>query len=84
MVPEYRALNSCFYIGSFRLGTKEDGDLYTCQIEIEFSDVSAADGEAFRFYTQGSVDGRWDKGNPWNSSLIYLDTPPEEVLKDID
>ena len=34
------------------------------------------DGRPFYFWTQGSVDGRWDIGNIWDGSLVWLEAPP--------
>lgn len=76
MSPEQGSENICFNIGEYALGKTHAGDIYTCQIEIEFSDVKECEGLPFGFRTQGAVDGGWDIGNIWNS-LVYLEVPPE-------
>ena len=80
MQPAYNEVNSCMNIGSLNLGNKKEGDAFTCQIEIEFRNVKATEGQAMRFWTQGSADGMWDKGNVWNSNLINLDAPPQDGI----
>lgn len=80
MIPGYNAENSCMNIGYLNLGNKKAGDLYTCQIEIEFKGVTGTDGEAFKFWTQGAADGKWDTGNVWNGNLVYLDAPPQDGI----
>lgn len=79
LIPEYNAENRCFTVAYAFLGEKKVGDTYTCQLEIEFSNVSATQGnedQKFRFWTQGSVDGVWDIGNIWDGKLINLDEVP--------
>lgn len=78
--PVYNTVNSCISIGSFNLGNKSVGDIYACQIEIEFKDVKASDGQQIRFWTQGSADGKWDKGNVWASNLVYMETSPQNGI----
>ena len=51
MTPKTNVENSCFDIGSFNLGEKNEGDQYTCQFEIEFKDVTASDPEKFLIWT---------------------------------
>ena len=80
MQPTYNMVNSCISIGSLNLGDKKMGDAFTCQVEIEFMNIMATEGEAFRFWTQGSADGTWDRGNIWTSNLIYLDAPPQDGI----
>ena len=80
MRPSYNAVNSCMSIGRLNLGEKLAGDVYTCQIEIEFKGVQATQGQDFRFWTQGSADGDWYKGNVWTSNLTYLDTAPADGI----
>ena len=82
MTPEYNENNQCFTVSTAYLGEKEMGDIYTCQIEIEFADVTATGNEEqpFRFYTQGKADDDWEnwtKRNVWNCSLINLTNAPE-------
>lgn len=79
MTPEYCANNRTFTVAYAFPGAKQVGDFFTCQIEIEFFDVSAIQGnedQKFKFYTQGSVDGVWDIGNIWDGKLIYLNEVP--------
>lgn len=59
---------------------KEAGDEYTCQVEIEFSNVSSGTGGSFRFKTQGSVDESWEIRNIWNEELIMLTSPPADGI----
>lgn len=80
MNPTLNISNSCFYIGTVNLGDKNVGDTYTCQIEIEFKNVQATEGKEFKFWTQGATDGRWDVGNVWDGSLIYLSNPPQDGI----
>ena len=67
-----------FVIGSANLGEKAEGDAFACQIEIEFSGVSATPGKAFLFRTEGATDGVWNVGNVWNSRLVNLTQAPED------
>ncbi len=76
MTPQKDTVNSCFNIGYVNLGPKKEGDVYTCYICVEFSDVSVSKDKKFGFWTQGPVDGGWDARNVWNSSFIDLDEPP--------
>lgn len=80
MIPSYNTINSCHDIGFVNLGEKTEGDVYTCQIEIEFKNVSASEGQTFRFWTQGAQDGNWNIGNVWDSSLINLGGIPEDGI----
>ena len=76
MTPEPGIENICFSLGIINLDHRIIGDMYTSQIEIEFKDVTDMDGRPFYFWTQGSVDGRWDIGNIWDGSLVWLEAPP--------
>ena len=78
--PAYNSEKSNFTIGFANLSEKKEGDTFTCQIEVEFSGVSGTPGQAFRFRTQGAVDGVWDIGNIWDSGLISLEEPPEDGI----
>ena len=53
------------------------GDIYSCELEIEFKDAAATAGKPFSFITQGAVDGSRKTANIWNDKLVHLDTPPE-------
>ena len=78
MNPNYNTINSGYNIGSFNLGKAQEGDIYTCQMEIEFYDVSCTEGESFLFTTQGSQDGRWEGTSIWGNSVLRLDAPPKD------
>ncbi len=80
MIPSYNAANSCQIIGYVNLGEKAEGDIYTCQIEIEFKNASASEGQTLRFWTQGAQDGKWITGNVWDGSLINLDEAPKDGI----
>ena len=75
--PDNNVVNYGLYIGTMNLGSKKAGDKYTCQIEVEFKNVKTTQGEQFKFSTQGTADGSWRVGNPWNY-FIYLKTAPED------
>lgn len=74
MTPEYNAKNRCFVVAYAYPGTKSVGDAFTCQVEIEYRDVSP--GKGFRFFSQGSVDGDWKTGNVWSQKLVKYDSAP--------
>lgn len=78
LIPNYNTVNSCHNIGYTNIGPKAEGDVYTCTIEVEFKNVIATDGQAFRFWTQGAQDGKWNSGNVWNEKLVYLFEAPED------
>ncbi len=78
MIPSYNTLNSCQNIGYVNLGEKTQEDVYACQIEIEFKNVSASEGQTLRFWTQGAQDGKWIAANIWDGSLIDLSEVPKD------
>ena len=78
ILPQYNTVNFKGNFGSTNLGNKKEGDVFSCQIEIEFKDVRVTDEKPFLFRTQGSQDGKWGTGNIWNKNLIDLNTPPED------
>ena len=78
--PTYNAVNSCQNLGYVNLGEKYDGDVYTCQIEIEFKGVSASEGQTFGFWTEGAQYGKWITGNVWDGNLINLNGVPENGI----
>lgn len=80
MIPTYNAVNSCQNIGSVNLGTKAEGDVYACTVEIEFRDVRATEGQTLRFWTQGAQDGSWNTGNVWNGNLVNLTDVPADGI----
>lgn len=77
MSPQYDTQNSCFNVAVAELGEKSIGDYYTCSLEIEFKDVVVTEGQQFRFWTQGAVDGTWNIGNIWSGNIINLYVAPE-------
>ena len=80
LMPNYNTINSCHNIGYTNLGPKVEGDMYICTIEIEFKDVTATDGQAFHFWTQGAQDGKWNSGNVWNGNLVNLFEAPDDGM----
>jgi len=73
--PEAGKENRTFNPFHAVLGAKNIGDAYTCSLEIEFKDVTAAadtEEEKFGFWTQGAVDKDWKIGNVWNSKIVKL------------
>ena len=80
MSPMKNTVNDYFNIGTVNLGHKNVGDAYTCCVTIEFSEVNGTEGESFVFLTHGSADGKWGIGNVWDSSLICLDSKPEDGI----
>lgn len=87
MTPEYDVTSKRFVISNAYLGEKQVGDYYTCQVEIEFSDVTStqntADGH-FRFIANGQVDNTWgDLGdsNIWKSIVDLDSAPANEVYR---
>ena len=78
ITPEKNISESSVIIGNANLGEKNEGDSYTCQVEIEFKGVSATDGKQFVFRTEGPVDGAWDVNNVWNAGLVYLADVPKD------
>ena len=57
--------------------TKAVGDIYSCQVEIEFSGVTVGSGGTFAFRAQGNTTSGWVGGNPW-SYLFYSGTAPSD------
>ena len=80
ITPKYNSANSTGVFGTVNLGEKKKGDIFTCQIEIEFRNVSATPDQSFRFRTQGAQDGKWKAANIWNASLINLTEVPEDGI----
>ena len=78
MIPDYDTTNSCFIIGYVNLGEKQEGDKFTCQIEIEFKDVTATGDAQFIFQTQGDVDHKWSIRNIWYPNVVHLVEPPDD------
>ncbi len=78
MTPKKDEVNCCFNVGTVNLGCKSEGDIYTCKVCIEFSDVTVNEGESFTFLSQGSADGKWNSSNVWDSSLVYLNSAPQD------
>ena len=83
ITPSLNSFNCVISIGEFNLGKGIVGDKYSCQVEIEFEDVTTTNDSDFIFRTVGSVDGsfdRWTEKNIWNSSFIYLDQAPSDGI----
>lgn len=80
MTPESNKINRCFSIDSVILDDKKAGDAYTAQIEIEFKNVTETEGQQIRFWTQGTLDGKWMNGNIWNNGLIDISEVPADGI----
>ncbi len=80
MIPIPNTPNQCFYIGTINLGEKQEGDLYTCQVEIEFQNVTCTEDHNWRMLAQGPQDGKWFTGNVWNRGLLDLYEPPQDGI----
>lgn len=72
-------VNDTVNIETHLLDNKKAGDLYTCSLEMEFKDVKAIDGQAFRIMSQGMVDTKWESKNIWYE-LVLFTTPPENKV----
>lgn len=81
ITPKQDTVNCCIDFTSVNLGEKMAGDLYSCQIEIEFRDVAPSDSQGFFFRTQGVADGRWDVGNIWNDLILLSNAPPDGIYR---
>lgn len=42
-----------------------------------YFNVAVTEGQQFRFWTQGAVDGTWNIGNIWSGNIINLYVAPE-------
>ena len=80
MTPVPNVENSCFNIGYTNLGTKQEGDIYSCRAEIEFRNVTAAENHEIWMRAQGAQDGKWVTGNVWDGSLVNLRQPPADGI----
>ena len=78
--PLMNMTNYCITLDKVKLGEKEEGDIYSCQFEIEIRGISATEEKPFAFWTQGSVDEQWDTLNIWNNQLMCFDRPPEDGI----
>ena len=81
MMPEYDQENRGFTFAQAIIGNKQVGDAYTFQIEVEFSGVSATEGETFRFLSYGKVDDGWEKRNIWGRVVYMEEVPSDGVYK---
>ena len=79
MMPDYNQPYTLFTIDSVYLAKKEIGDIYTCQIEIEYRDVSVKEGQQFCIKSQGMIDDAWSAGNPW-WLVVYTENPPQDGI----
>ena len=80
MTPTPNVKNCCFHIGEVNLGEKKKGDYYSCQVEVEYRNVSTEDVNNFRFRTQGAQDNRWVTKNVWGQTLIDLHEVPNDGI----
>ncbi len=80
MTPTVGTSNCCFTIGRVNLGKKEAGDIYSCEIEVEFKGISGVNTESFRIWSQGAVDDGWNIRNIWDGSLLWLGKTPEDGI----
>lgn len=78
MIPKQKMENYYIRIGSVTLGEREAGDSYSCQLEIEFKDVTTMENGSFFFCTQGETDNKWEIRNIWNTGLIKLTEAPAD------
>gem|GEM_PF-7100795 len=78
--PKYNTVNSTYNIGQVILGDKKKGDVYSCQIELEFCGITPTKVAQFLFRTQGAQDGMWENGNVWNNNLINLSQPLDDGI----
>lgn len=67
-----------FTLGSANLGDMEAGERYTCQVEVEFRGVTAAEGGSFRFRTVGGADGNRTADGIWDSTVVMLREVPTD------
>ena len=81
IIPQRDTINWCCGWSSVNLGEKETGDSYSCQVEIEFKDVSSSDQQWFLFRTQGTVDGAWNVGNIWNDTICLNEAPADGIYR---
>ena len=79
MSPDEDAPYTLFVVDEINLGEKNEGDAYTCQIEIEFRNVTGVEGKTCGFKTQGKTDDGWSVGNPW-WIVAYWDSLPENTI----
>ena len=84
MTPEVNTDNYVFNIGTMNLGETAKGDVYSCQLEIEFRNVTATPGLPFRFWTQGAADKSWKYSNGWNNQIVSYETPPEDGVYTVE
>lgn len=82
ITPPANASSGRYIVGfAYLPEDKAVGDEYTCAVEIEFKDVGAGSGGAFRFYADGRVDYQDNVTNIWNTNLISLTTPPADGIQ---
>lgn len=78
--PQYGVANSSIHLGDINLGSKNVGDCITCQVEIEFKNVSPTKEGDFWLRAQGAQDGYWITENVWNDNLVSLKEAPQDGL----
>lgn len=79
ITPNLDTNNHGLVIGYYNLGEKKEEDVYSCQFEIEFKNVSCSNPDSFLFCTQGTTDGAWSVWNPWDH-IVYLTDVPEDGI----
>ena len=87
IVPEYNAENKRITVSTAYLGEKNVGDIYTCQVEIEFADVTTTpdiEGGSFLFFANGTVDDTWGElgaSNVWRGVVDLKEVPTNGVYR---
>ena len=79
--PQRDMKDRYYKIATVNLDEGTEGDTYTIQLEIEFSNVAVTEGKSFLFLSQGAVDGSWSswrERNIWNSRVVRLEDAPED------
>lgn len=77
ITPRYNTDNSTATFYALKLPKFDVPQSFARQIEIEFSDVTATEGQSFRFYAQGPVNDGWSYVTPW-SYTWHTRTPPAD------
>lgn len=77
--PDSTKAFTLFTVDEICLGKKAEGDLYTCQFDIEFSNVTVPEGKSFEFKTQGKTDGEWNGSNLW-WVVAYMNKAPKDGI----
>lgn len=84
ITPTYNARNAQIELYTMKLPKFEVPQTFACQIEVEFSGVTATKGQKFRFSFPGAVNGKWtwQQSNPWLYVLYSSSTiiPSDGVM----